>query len=183
MITQKIIRQIIDYNQETGLAIWKKRPLHLCGSIRIKKAFDSKYSGKQIGSTSVNKDGKSYTITKIFGKCYSLHRIIWLYIHGQWPEDQIDHINGNGMDNRLINLRSVTAFENMKNTKMRSNSKSKCTGVTWHKRQNKWRARINHEKKEIYLGHFDQLEDAIEARRKAEKQFDFHENHGSVRSL
>jgi hypothetical protein len=63
-------------------------------------------------------DNCGYFIIKLNRKTYKAHRIAWLLTYGSWPEDQIDHINGNGLDNRLENLRDVSNRENLRNKKI-----------------------------------------------------------------
>ena len=99
--------------------------------------------------------------------------------HGQDPVF-IDHINGNGLDNRIQNLRSVTHQQNMKNQKVRSDSSSGCPGVSFSSRDNKWRAYIATPDGVVSLGYFERKEDAVIARSKAEIEFGYHRNHGRV---
>lgn len=82
----------------------------------------------------------------------------------------IDHINRNPLDNRLSNLNIVTHAENSENKSINKRNKSGVAGVTWHKQRKKWRARINKQGKEYSLGLFESKQDAIEARKKAEKE-------------
>ena len=90
------------------------------------------------------------------------------YIH---PENKVtDHSNGNTLDNRECNLRSCTTAENNMNSKPPSNNTSGYKGVSFSKRDNKWRARIVYEGHEKSLGLYDNKEDAIKARQKAEKE-------------
>jgi hypothetical protein len=84
------------------------------------------------------------------------------------PADmQIDHINGDGLDNRRANLRVVTLAENSRNQRLAKNSTSGFKGVTWHKCKSKWIARIVLNRKTIHLGYFSTPEAAYEAYSKA----------------
>ncbi len=96
---------------------------------------------------------------------------------------QIDHINGDGMDNRWINLRAVTHLENCKNVKLLSSNKSGCAGVSYQKDKDRWRAEIYDNNKRIYLGSFKDKQDAINARNIANIKYGYHKNHGSIRDL
>lgn len=80
----------------------------------------------------------------------------------------IDHINRNRLDNRKENLRFCTHQQNMMNLSVRIDNSSGVTGVCWHKKSNKWRAQIKLNKKTKHLGYYDNIEDAIQARRQAE---------------
>lgn len=88
--------------------------------------------------------------------------------------NEIDHINHGSMtfiDNRLSNLRSITHAQNMMNRRAQSNNTSGTKGVHWYKRIEKWMVRINHNGKAEFLGYFSDLEDAISARQRAEKEY------------
>jgi hypothetical protein len=87
--------------------------------------------------------------------------------HNQWPEGEIDHVNGNPSDNRLENLRIANRFENMKNIKKPVTNKSGLKGVSWHEKGNKWQAHIRCDGKNHYLGLFQTAELAHEAYKKA----------------
>lgn len=91
-----------------------------------------------------------------------MHRVIMDAPKGK----DVDHINGDRLDNRKANLRTVTRSQNLHNRHDRPYH-----GVTWRKDKRKWRARITVDLKEIFLGHFDTLEDAVRARRDAETAF------------
>lgn len=84
---------------------------------------------------------------------------------------EIDHINLNRADNRRENLRFATHQENNFNKKYHKNSTTKIKGVYWSKRLQKWYAKIYFNYKSIHLGVFENLEDAVAARQKAEKEY------------
>ena len=124
-----------------------------------------KRSGKKVG---VKPDPHGYGVVKIEGQAYKAHRIIFMFVHGYLPEF-LDHRDGNKMNNNITNLRPATAQENSRNSKLYSSSTSGTTGVNFYK--GKWRAYIYVDKKQIYLGRFLVKELAIEARRKAQKEY------------
>lgn len=113
-------------------------------------------------------------------KQYRIHRIIWMIVHGEIP-DQIDHINGNRSDNRLSNLRNVTKHQNSLNHRLRPDNKSGCPGVNWHAKGRRWIAQIRDSGRYVYLGSFSELGNAIKARKDAEILLGYHENHGALR--
>jgi hypothetical protein len=114
-----------------------------------------------------------------FSTCnISEHQLAFLYQTGSFPVRHIDHINGDGLDNRWVNLREVTVQENSRNAKIRKNNKTGVMGVGLHKPTKRWRAYINVSGKQLHLGLFDEFDDAVFARREAEKLCGFHENHG-----
>lgn len=113
-------------------------------------------------------DGKDYAITDKNGKQIRMHRFIVNAKYG----DYIDHINGNRLDNRKCNLRICTCQQNNQHrTVFGSNNTSGKIGVGYCKTYNKWRARIKVDKLEKFLGYFDNIEDAIKARKEAEEKY------------
>lgn len=108
-----------------------------------------------------NKEG--YGQVKVDGKVYRSHRLIWILVHGSWPEF-IDHKDRDRMNNKISNLRSVTKSENEHNREINKNNSSGYTGVHFFKQANKWASRIYVNSKEIHLGYFDSPEEAHLAR-------------------
>lgn len=106
-------------------------------------------------------DHHGYGQVSIDGKKYKTHRLIWLMVHGSFPEHEIDHIDRDKMNNRIRNLRSVTAAENKHNTGLRRNNSSGYLGVSYHRQTNNYRAQIHVKGKSITLGYFDTAEEAF----------------------
>lgn len=83
------------------------------------------------------------------------HRLAWLYVHGVWPDGQIDHINGDKLDNRIANLRVLTNAENKQNQRRAyANNRTGRLGVSYDSRNGKWRARIMLDGRSKSLGYF-----------------------------
>lgn len=129
----------------------------------------------------IHPNGKKYLRTTIGNKQFLAHRIAWFIYYGEWPSKHIDHINGNGIDNRINNLREVSCSENQKNRRLSSNNKTGLTGVFFNK--NAFVAQIKSNGNQYYLGRFSNFFDACCARKSADNKFKFHPNHGSVRDL
>lgn len=165
LITQAYLKSLFDY--QDGQLIWK-----VTNSNRIRIG--------QIAGT-LNKDGYIHII--IDGIVYKAHRLIWLYHYGKWPEKLIDHVNRNKSDNRIENLREVSQQENQRHTKIQSNNTSGHCGVSWNKPLGKWRAQIMTNNKQIHLGLFNNIEDAVKARKEAEKEHNFSIYHGNTAPL
>lgn len=89
-----------------------------------------------------------------------------------------DHLDGDGLNNQRANLRAVTRSGNMRNKSLHKNNKSGRAGVHWHSRDGRWRAKISVNGRQVDLGSFPDLSDAIAARSAAEKQHGYHANHG-----
>lgn len=171
MITQVRLKELIVYTPETGVFTWKVRTSNCV------------HVGDIAGSCHTHTSGKSYREIGIAGKLYRAHRLAWLYTHGHFPPREIDHINGDGTDNRLCNLRSVTPSENQRNSRLRSDNSSGTSGVSWQRAARKWVAQIKVDSKSKHLGLFEDLDDAIAARKAAEIEHGFHQNHGESRPL
>jgi len=118
----------LEYDPETGVFIWKPRTTD-------DKSWNTKFAGEVAGS--INNHG--YRRIGIDGKIYMAARLAWLYVHGEWPKNEIDHINRVRDDNRMVNLRDVTSTENSNN---RSDNNGFPEGVHWHTKSAKYRAQI-----------------------------------------
>ena len=149
MLTQKRLKELFLYNSETGQFTRIKA---LCGPVA------------KIGMIAGTLGGRGYIDIGIDGKRYKAHRLAWLYIHGEFPSNklQIDHIDGNRTNNNIANLRVVTASQNLQNIKSAKshNITSKILGVSWFKRDKKWQVEISVNKKKLYLGRYNDLEEA-----------------------
>ena len=157
ILTQERLRFLMDYDPDTGRFTRK---------VKVK----NQPAGTPVGTSGT----RGYLQCSIDGKPYKLHRLAWLYVHGIWPSDQIDHINHNTSDNRLCNLREVSCAENHQNRARKTNSASGYLGVTWHKRDHRWQAHLEVNGKAIHLGSYRDLTDALAARQQAELKFHPH---------
>lgn len=174
-LTQEYVRSLFDYDPLTGYLTWKIRPLSHFQDEGAWKRMNIRCAGKRVGS--FLKKGSSYLVVNIGGVKYLLHRLIWVYVYGEFPE-MVDHINGIGSDNRLSNLRDVDRVGNQRNQKRPVTNKSGVIGVCWHKAAQLWVAQISDRGKRIYLGSDKDVNVVIAIRKKAEIEYGFHENHG-----
>lgn len=134
--------------------------------------------GKHIGDVVGSKCGR-YLGTRINGKGYYIHVIVWVMHNGEIPKGyQIDYLDHNRYNNRIENLRLVTNQENHRNMPIRKDNCSGHTGVCWVRDRGKWSATIRIDGKTKYLGLFRDKDDAIAARQEAEIKYGFHPNHG-----
>ncbi len=140
-MNQKELKETLSYDENTGIFIW----------VKVSKYHNEKL-GKTAGGLSKSR-GKEYTSIRINKKDYKAHRLAWLYAYGEFPQNVIDHINGDGLDNRLKNLRSVTQLENVQNHKKHLTKKGLPVGVSLC--AGGFRARISSNKKTYYLGVFN----------------------------
>lgn len=107
-----------------------------------------------------------WTIT-VQGHKYYLHRLAWFYMTGEWPENDIDHIDGVRSNNRFSNLRECTRSQNLRN---KASPTGVVPGVNFNKALGKWGARIHEKRKVIHLGTFATFEEAVAIRKQAEQQ-------------
>jgi hypothetical protein len=154
-MNQERLKELLTYDSDTGDFFWN------VNKSRVAKK-GQKCSGKSIST--------GYLRIGIDGKRYLAHRLAWLYVHGKFPKNDLDHINRIRTDNRLCNLRDATRAENLQN---RSNVK----GVYWHKRAKKWLAQIKANKKHYYLGLHGSFEEARQAYIAAALQLHTHTTH------
>ena len=137
-LTQKYLKSILDYNPDTGVFTWIIRP-----------SYNMKAGG---AAGSIN--GKGYNQIRINDIIFLAHRLAWLYMTGNFPEDQTDHINRDKSDNRWCNLRVCTNGQNKANSKKPTNNTSGYKGVRWFKKNKKWGAVIGFNNKDLYLGSY-----------------------------
>lgn len=159
-VTAEVVREFLDYNPETGEFRWKFRDRKYCKSDGSWKKFNNERAGKTAGTP----HHTGYRQIKIFDKKHYLaHRLAWLHYYGEWPENEIDHINNQRDDNRIENLRNTTRSQNGKNRSIETGRTSQYKGVYWNKEKNKWKAHIKINGKPKYLGYFTSEEDAARA--------------------
>jgi hypothetical protein len=146
------------------------------GNLYRKKKTQNVKVGNKAGCVETNRSGKQYVRVRFKVKLYLIHRLIWAW-HGNSlePNEDIDHIDGDGLNNRIENLRAVTPKQNSENTKSaRKDSKSGVKGVCWHKGTKKWEAHLGHNGKKIHLGCYKDIDEARAARIAAEKEYFTH---------
>ena len=163
-LTMEQLKEHFSYNPSTG------------EMIRIKR-YDSYERSFLCHIPITQTNNRGYYWCNVFGMMCLVHRLAWLYMTGTHPSDEIDHINGNRLDNRWINLRSVSAFDNSRNQGERIDNTSGCRGVT--RNGSGWLARISHQGVRYNLGTFKLKEQAVEVRKEAERMFGYHPNHAS----
>jgi hypothetical protein len=147
LVTADRVRELLNYDPETGVFTWAAQ-----SSTRVK-----------IGAVAGSVDIYGYHIIRVDGRLYRAHRLVWLYVHGEWPVGDIDHINGDPGDNRIANLRPATRSQNLANSKRRKNNTSGYKGVSWNKQARKWHARIGVDGQYKHLGLFTDPAEAHEA--------------------
>lgn len=159
MLTQERLKELLHYDPETGVFT------------RIKKILGGNLDGS-VGVSLTGRDyrkGEGYLRICIDYKSYRCHRLAWLYMTGEFPKNQLDHIDLNKKNNKWENLREATNSQNHMNMAKTYKNTSGFKGVSWCKKAKKFRAHIKHNKKFIHIGLFDNAEaanDAVMERRK-----------------
>jgi hypothetical protein len=135
-LTTARLRELLHFEPDTGVFTWRDTPLV------------HKWRGKQAGRLD-----NGYIRIRIDRQDYLGHRLAWFYVHGEWPDPYIDHINGEKSDNRMVNLREATHGLNMQNRRSGNiGSRSGLLGVKWDEPSQRWEANITVDGRVIYLG-------------------------------
>ncbi len=145
LVTQARLQKLFDYDPDTGL--FTRRVTMGCGR-----------KGALAGSVT-----NGYIEIRIDKRRYRAHHLAFFYMEGRWPADQIDHIDEDKSNNRIANLREATNAENARNRGAQKNNTSGHKGICWDKQNQKWKAEIMVNGKGIFLGRFDDLNDAVRA--------------------
>lgn len=169
------LNESFKYSPEDGALIWRKRPSDHFATISGWKRFNSRFAGKVAGTV----NGQGYIQVKINGVAHNAHRIAWAIHNSIWPDGEVDHISGDKLDNRAVNLRLVSHAENCKNQRLSTANNSGRTGVSLDKRDGTWCAYIMGPDKQIYLGRSKDLNEVALLRESAERELGYHRNHGS----
>ena len=142
-ITAERLRELLSYDPETGNFTWL-----VSNGRRAIAGVIAGWINKSTG----------YRWIRIDGRGYKAHRLAWLYMKGEWPRHQIDHIKAGKeyrADNCWRNLRAATQTQNNANTSRHTNSGNDFKGIYWYKRSCRWQAQIRIGGKRVYLGRFD----------------------------
>lgn len=163
-MTADKVHALLDYDPQTGVLRWKRRNPD-------PKNWNKRFAGKIAGAR-YPIGGREYICVSLNNRTFSAHRIIWLIMTGQFPPRklQIDHVNGDGKDNRWCNLRLATPPQNSANRCLPKNSTSQLKGAWFHKPSGMWLAGIKKNGKRTHLGTFTDAHSAHAAYCEAAQQ-------------
>lgn len=161
LVSQQQLKERMSYDPQTGDFKWILPP-----------------RGTSVGDIAGKINSNRYLQVWLLNKRYLLHRLAFLYMDGEHPQSEVDHIDGVRHNNSWPNLRRVSSAENSRNKKIFSNNRSGASGVSFDKRTGQWIATIRTGGKVVHLGSFGLKFFAKQARLAAEKKYGFHENHG-----
>ena len=148
----------LSYDQKTGIFTWN---------------YDGT-RGVKAGDVAGYKMQDGYIMLSVGGRKIVAHKVAWLFVYGEFPEGNLDHINRNKADNRIANLRNATYEQNAQNREKNCKNTSGYKGVTWHKRDQRWQAAITIKRKVIHLGYYQDPQDAYSAYIEASKKYQSH---------
>lgn len=171
MISQDRLKQLVSYDPVTGVIKQKPRTKKDIPRDSRLKSWNTRYAGKECSCTS--KSG--YIVVRLGGNLYLGHRLAFLYVNGFIPE-QIDHINGNRLDNRISNLRPSNPKQNSRNLKVYSNNKTGYHGI--YRNNNSYYVQIWVSGKCFSGGSYSDISKAIERRKELEREIGFAKEHG-----
>jgi hypothetical protein len=177
-----MLRQLLRYDAETGAFTWREKlPDQVDAAqettrVRIARNWNARFAGKP---AFMNVSLRGYHTGVIERVRHYAHRVAWAMHHGEWPQDEIDHINGDRLDNRMCNLRVASRSDQMKNLGRQARNKTGFLGIWWDEARQNYQAYIRANGRKISLGRFATLDAARQARLDAEERFGFHANHGA----
>ena len=168
-LTAEQLRAVLDYDPDTGLFRWKKGIDHWRAGLAAGTKGRTRETGTDyvfigLGTTSRGIQKRPYIVLGVKKRVYRAHRLAWLYVYGEWPKGQVDHINGDSTDNRIANLRIATNSQNSMNRGLRRDNTSGVKGVSWSKKMRKWLVHIAVDGRLMHIGLFDTIEEAKAAR-------------------
>lgn len=153
MLTQERLKEALHYNPETGIFTW----------------LISTSNRAKVGDVAGSYCTHGYRRVRIDGKAHRSHRLAWLYVYGEFPKQDIDHINRVTDDNRIANLRDVSTSVNVQNRKTSTTKKSGFLGVRQDGKKFAATIRVNGET--IYIGRFGTAAEAYIAYLSAKRKY------------
>lgn len=175
LIHPDALRQLLRYDPETGKLFWRERQTSMFANETRARQWNARCAGREALAT---KHGAGYKCGPVMNHLLLAHRVIFALVNGEWPDGEVDHINGDRADNRWCNLRSVSHQDNAKNRAIGRGNSSGLMGVHWNKANRCWIAEIKVDGVKHHLGSFGSKEAAFAARKNAEDMHGFHRNHG-----
>lgn len=172
-----LLRLFLRYDPVTGLLTWRPRSRIWFKNGSAHKAWNTRFSGSVAFQA---RDGERYLTGTFLGQKLATHRVVWAISEGKWP-DVVDHIDGNGRNNMIGNLRSVTASENQKNARRSVSNTSGYAGVRFCLSTGRWIMQIRCGGGKRVSRSFKSRSAALRSYERWKKRLGYHENHGKDR--
>jgi hypothetical protein len=152
-LTPTALRDALRYDMISGQFIWRRT-----------------LSSRAVAGTRAGwVNSRGYRQVKLLGRGYMAHRLAWLHTYGEWPQSEVDHANGEKLDNSLGNLRLATRSQNQRNVKRPADNTSGVKGVS-RSTSGKWRAWLHINGRQVHLGNFENFANAVAARQRAARE-------------
>jgi len=174
MLTKERLLEVLEFDESISRFRWRER----VGSLR----FNARFAGELAGCVSEREPlGLFYRLLRIDKILYKEHRLVWLYWNGELPKANLDHLNGDGLDNRLENLRLDSDRSNQRNRARDPRNTSGYTNVSWNKIGRKWEVQVRGKIGNVHGGYFDGLEEAALKAAELREKLGFSPLHGLTR--
>lgn len=151
------IRESLKYNRDDGTLTWRNRPRRHFKDKTAWIRFNKLFAGKAAGCF----QNEGYLQVQINGKKLLAHRVVWAMVKGRWPDKVMDHIDGNGLNNRISNLREADLSQNCMNAKRRADAKNVAKGVQRIAKTGNLVVSVGCRGRTVYGGTFSNKRDAI----------------------
>lgn len=182
--TIESLRRAVEYDPGTGTFKYQSlsaddfEPLVITPEQQA-QAWNRRFAGKP----AVFAKQGDYISGTVRGFRETAHRMAFAVYYGRWPTGEIDHINGDTRDNRIANLRDVEPIINKRNRKLPCTNSSGVPGVRWEAKNRSWVVTIGGRETRQYIGTFKVFDEAVSARKQAERRLDYHANHGRTSNV
>lgn len=163
--TAEYVRAALHYDPDTGHFFWKERPREQFATLNAWAVWNSRFAGKKAGRNNTS----IYHQISIGNEYFQAHALAWLYMTGEWPDKEVDHINLDKQDNRWVNLRLATRSQNARNCSTYRTNTSGYKGVCFAKDTQKWQVQIRTPEGRKYLGQYHTIEEAAAVYQEAAK--------------
>lgn len=179
----ELLRDLLDYDPDTGRLTWRTRSAAMLVKHGLSVPYNlTGWNSRHAGAQAFTADnGKGYRVSTVLKRMYRANRVAWAIHYGSWPTGMVASVNGDRADTRIANLMIVDAVECGRRSRRAKRNRSGQTGVYRSRSGQGWFARITVRRKKISLGEFSKFEDAVQARKDAEKLYGFSPLHGRAR--
>lgn len=180
--TIETLHKLLICDAVAGTLVWRERDASMFKNGKQSAEHNCNcWNGKHANKAAfITTHSRGYKKGSVLGVQLYTHRVIWAMETGEWPVDQIDHEDHKRANNKFGNLSEASSQTNGKNQSMHNTNTSGHTGVVWYKRCSLWQSQIVVNGKYIFLGRYEDINEAISARKFAENQYEFNPNHGCI---
>ena len=164
------LKKYLRYDDERGCLIWNERDSHDFVNVAAYVSWNKRFANKVVGSKNTN----GHVVTRVKNVPVLVHIAVYAIVTGEYPNDEIDHIDHDKTNNRMNNLRVVSRVDNSRNMPKRIDNKTGETGVFFDKSRSKYVAQVGGRN----LGRFNTVNEAAVVAKEARLVSGYHQNHG-----